>query len=197
MSSAYRRIALNSGKERGKYAFNWREHLCFVCLKNTPRRPPWNSSKAIPSKICEYKCVRTRKSMTENEVVGWHHQLDGHEFQQAPEAGDKQGSLACCSLWGHRVGHNWVTELNWIQIKWIIVLQFIKLAEGWVPVHWMGSFVSYFNALFSEVYFWSDLRWGNKKGQDVFLSQSLPVTYSVAFVFLRHLYELREVSGLI
>ena len=36
--------------------------------------------------------------MTENEVVGWHHRLDGHEFQQAPEVGDKQGSLAHCSL---------------------------------------------------------------------------------------------------
>ena len=36
--------------------------------------------------------------MTENEVVGWHHRLDGHEFQQAAEVGDKQGSLARCSL---------------------------------------------------------------------------------------------------
>ena len=35
--------------------------------------------------------------MTEDEMVGWHHQLDGHEFKQAPEVGDGQGSLACCS----------------------------------------------------------------------------------------------------
>ena len=34
--------------------------------------------------------------MTENEMVGWHHRLDGHEFEQAPEVGDGQGSLACC-----------------------------------------------------------------------------------------------------
>ena len=33
--------------------------------------------------------------MTEDEMVGWHHQLDGHEFEQAPGAGDGQGSLAC------------------------------------------------------------------------------------------------------
>ena len=33
--------------------------------------------------------------MTEDEMVGWHHQLDGHEFEQAPEVGDEQGSLAC------------------------------------------------------------------------------------------------------
>ena len=40
------------------------------------------------------------KGMTEDEMVGWHHQLDGHEFEQAPGYGDGQGSLACCSPWG-------------------------------------------------------------------------------------------------
>ena len=34
--------------------------------------------------------------MTEDEMVGWHHQLNGHEFEQAPGVGDGQGSLACC-----------------------------------------------------------------------------------------------------
>ena len=33
-------------------------------------------------------------------MVGWHHRLDGHEFEQAPGVGDGQGSLACCSPWG-------------------------------------------------------------------------------------------------
>ena len=44
--------------------------------------------------------------MTEDEMVGWHHQLDGHEFEQIPGVGDGQGGLACCHPWGHRVGHN-------------------------------------------------------------------------------------------
>ena len=44
--------------------------------------------------------------MTEDEVVGWHHQLNGHEFEQASGVGDGQGSLACCSPWGRRVGHD-------------------------------------------------------------------------------------------
>ena len=39
---------------------------------------------------------------TEDEMVGWHHQLNGHEFEQAPRVGDEQGSLACCSPWGCR-----------------------------------------------------------------------------------------------
>ena len=38
--------------------------------------------------------------MTEDEMSGWHHRLDGHEFEQTPGAGDSQGSLACCSPWG-------------------------------------------------------------------------------------------------
>ena len=38
--------------------------------------------------------------MTEDEMAGWHHRLDGHEFEQVPGIGDGQGSLACCSPWG-------------------------------------------------------------------------------------------------
>ena len=38
--------------------------------------------------------------MTEHEMVGWHQRLDGCEFEHALGAGDKQGSLACCSPWG-------------------------------------------------------------------------------------------------
>ena len=37
--------------------------------------------------------------MTEDEMFGWHHQLDGHEFEQAPGVGYGQGSLVCCSSW--------------------------------------------------------------------------------------------------
>ena len=38
--------------------------------------------------------------MTEDEMVGWHHRLDGLEFEQVPGVGDGEGSLACCSTWG-------------------------------------------------------------------------------------------------
>ena len=38
--------------------------------------------------------------MIEDEMVGWHHQLDGHEFEQALGIGDGQGRLVCCSRWG-------------------------------------------------------------------------------------------------
>ena len=41
--------------------------------------------------------------MTEDERVGWHHRLNGHEFEQARVDGEGQGSLACCSPWDHKV----------------------------------------------------------------------------------------------
>ena len=52
------------------------------------------------------------KGMTEDEMVGWHHQLDGHEFEQALGVGDGQGSLVCCRPWGRKQSDT--TEwLNW------------------------------------------------------------------------------------
>ena len=50
------------------------------------------------------------KGMTEDEVVGWHHCFNGHEFEQTPGDSDRQESLVCCSSWGHRVGYDLVTE---------------------------------------------------------------------------------------
>ena len=57
------------------------------------------------------------KGTTEDEMVGWHHRLNGYEFEPALGVGDGQGSLACYSPWGCRVGHDWGTEVNWIHRK--------------------------------------------------------------------------------
>ena len=48
--------------------------------------------------------------MPEDEMVAWHHQLNGHEFEQALGDGEGQGNLVCCSPWGRRVGHDLGTE---------------------------------------------------------------------------------------
>ena len=57
------------------------------------------------------------KGTTEDETVGWHHQLDGHEFDQASGVGDEQGCLAHCSPWGRRESE--MTErLNWTELNW-------------------------------------------------------------------------------
>ena len=50
------------------------------------------------------------KGVTEDEVVGWHHQFNGHEFGRTPGDSERQGILACCSPWGCRVRHDLATE---------------------------------------------------------------------------------------
>ena len=53
------------------------------------------------------------KGMTEDEIVGWDHQLDGHEFEQVLGVGDGQEGLVCCSPWGHKES-NMTERLNWL-----------------------------------------------------------------------------------
>ena len=45
---------------------------------------------------------RRRGRTTEDEMVGWHHRLNGHEFDSTPGVGDGQGGLECCCPWGHK-----------------------------------------------------------------------------------------------
>ena len=56
------------------------------------------------------------KGTTEDKMVGWHHWLDGHEFEQALGAGDEQGSLVCCSPWGGKES-DMTERLNWIELR--------------------------------------------------------------------------------
>ena len=59
---------------------------------------------------------RRRKGTTEDEMVGWRHRLDGHEFEQAPAGSEAEGSLACCSPWGRK--ESGTTEwMNWTELK--------------------------------------------------------------------------------
>ena len=62
------------------------------------------------------KVWRQEKGMTEDEIFGWHHRLNGHEFEQALGVSDGQGSLVCCTPWGHKESD--VMEwLNWTELK--------------------------------------------------------------------------------
>ena len=51
-------------------------------------------------------CRQEEKGMTEDEMVGWHHRLNGHEFEKTLGNSEGQESLVCYSPWGHRVGHD-------------------------------------------------------------------------------------------
>ena len=59
-----------------------------------------------------------KKQVTEDEMAGWHHQANGHQFEQNLGDSEGQGSLVCCSPWGHRVGHHlsgWTTISSYLK----------------------------------------------------------------------------------
>ena len=67
------------------------------------------------------------KGMTEDEMVGWHHWLNGHEFEQVLGDGERPGSVACCSPWG-RKELDTAEGLNWTDLGQLILI-----------VHWVGQ----------------------------------------------------------
>ena len=78
------------------------------------------------------------KGTTEDEMVGWHHQLDGHGFGLTLGVGDGQGHLACCGSWGHKESDT--TEwLNWTELWSIFILELLALWK--MPLEfWRTSF---------------------------------------------------------
>ena len=79
------------------------------------------------------------KGTTEDEMVGWHHWLNGHEFEQAPGDGEGQGSLVCCSPWRRK-------ELNtteWLKTSKITQLSECKVPNwkwgGLIPLAWSNA----------------------------------------------------------
>ena len=83
---------------------------------------------------------------TEDEMIGWHHQLDGHEFEQAPGVGDGQGSVECCSPWGCKELD--LTEPNWKILYALLIHPSMLICNIWQPLIFLLSP----NFAFSEVY---------------------------------------------
>ena len=88
--------------------------------------PPLLSYMYIKKLNHMYLCIYAHeKGTTEDEMAGWHHGLDGHEFEWTPGVGDGQGSLACCNSWGHKESDT--TEwLNWTELRICINKDIIK-----------------------------------------------------------------------
>ena len=99
------------------------------CLEKTDSWKDWRQDK---------------KGMTDDEMVGWHHQFNGHEFEQALGVGDGQGSLACYCPWGHKESDK-TERLNWTKLKhlkkflWLQCEELIILRQNYVKNDRIGK----------------------------------------------------------
>ena len=83
-----------------------------------------------------------KKGMTEDEMVGWHHRLNGHEFGWTPGVGDGEGGLACCSSWGRKES-DMTEQLNWTDLD-----KYASVFINWLQTYYWNSFSLYF--IFSD-----------------------------------------------
>ena len=84
------------------------------------------------------------KGMTEDEMTGWHHRLDGHEFEWTPGVGDGQGGLACCNSWGHKESDmtEWLNWTDMIKTNFIEYLEVIFIISKFCLTHWLQKIAS-------------------------------------------------------
>ena len=80
-----------------------------------------------------------KKGMTEDEMVEWHHWLNGHEFEQGPGAGDGQGGLACCSPWGRKES-DMTEQLNWTELNQRVQIFSYKICKFSKPNLKLGDY---------------------------------------------------------
>ena len=74
-------------------------------------------------------CWWEEKGTTQDEMVGWHHRFDGHEFEWALGVNDGQGSLACCSPWDCKDMIDWTWLSDWTELNWLIREVWIEQCE--------------------------------------------------------------------
>ena len=87
-----------------------------MCSWNSTLWPPDAKSWLIrKDPDAEKDWEQQAKGTTEDEMVGWHHQLDGHEFEWTLGIGDRQGGLARCDSWGHKESDT-TEQLNWTYV---------------------------------------------------------------------------------
>ena len=77
------------------------------------------------------------KGMTEDEMAGWHHWLDGREFEWTPGVGDGQGGLACCDSWGRKESDT-TERLNWTELTVALGLIFTSACRFFLIVASIG-----------------------------------------------------------
>ena len=101
------------------WCWSWNsDTLATWCEELTRWKSPW----------CWERLKAGGVGMPEDEMVGWPHRLNGHEFEQALGVGDGQGSLTCCSPWGCKELDT-TERLNWTG-QWLVMTAIIRRASG-------------------------------------------------------------------
>ena len=96
------------------------------------------------------------KGTTEDEMVGWHHWLNGHGFGWTPEVGDVQGGLACCSSCGHKES-DMTEQLNWTELSsYILFNDFFLFEPLFKSFYWICYNIAF---VLCFVFFWPWGRW--------------------------------------
>ena len=100
--------------------------LCQISLPGDV--PPCNLSRQTPS--CPLRPI---------SGIGWHHELNAHEFEPTLGDSEGQGGLACCSPWGHRVGHDWETEQLASNAPILGLFHFLQAGLAVPPLSFQGT----------------------------------------------------------
>ena len=97
---------------------------------------------------------RQEKGTTEDEIVGWHHWLNGHGFGWTPGVGDRQGGLVCCGSWGRKES-DMTERLNWTKRFWVVAFSLSFVSRSFL-ISLLISSVTYWlfrNVLFNFLVF--------------------------------------------
>ena len=112
--------------------FTRKQFYCWVSVIWPPHAKSWLVGKD-PDAGRDWG--QEEKGTTEDEMAGWHHQLDGHEFESTPGVGDGQGGMACCDSWGHKELDT-TERLNWTELigdlKGELTLLYCALKWGFI-----------------------------------------------------------------
>ena len=130
------------------------------------------------------------KGTTEDEMAGWHHQLDGCESEWTLGVGDGQGGLACCDSWGHKESDT-TEPLNWTE-----------LTEEFLVYFWFKSFISYmfYNRIFPVFGLFSILLTVLMTEQNIFVLMKFNLSFLMSWaigVLLKTHHQIKVVDFLL
>ena len=126
-------------------------------------RPSEMGEPAGKKPWCWERLKAGREGMTEDQMVGWHYWLDGHECEQTLGDGEGQGGLACCSPWGRKESDTTERLNNNKSISWKTIFPWTEVGE-WLRNDSSAFYLlcSLFLLLFHQLHLWSSgIRFGN------------------------------------